>query len=278
MSFAACREKLVEVAEPILVMEMRVLRRSRELVSLIVVSALLLILPIPIIALRDAGVAQVALGVMAAFYVLANLTFIPSHGARAIHRERETGTWDLLALTPVGCRQIVDQKTMAVALPVLLLLVAGAPAVVTASLIGRAPLLLAMAALAMLGLTAMGMAYWSVQASCDCGRAAQWVAYLPLMSFVCGYLSCGGYLAGLVMLFIPQARSQAGRLMLSHLCLQVVSGAMALAVLDSAGVFAPDVHIPAVAAVVVALGLQVLALIGMRHLVIWGIVSWRTAA
>lgn len=275
MSYAACREWLVDFAEPILVLEMRRFRRSSERTSLIVVTVLLLILPMVMVVVHDQVFAQVALGILAAFYVLAILAFTASNGARSIQRERETGTWDMLVLTPLKSRQIVDQKMSAVAVPTLLLIAAGLPAAVIGAVIARYPLFEIVSLVPMLALGTLAAAFWSVEVSCDCGRAALWVAYLPLINYLCVYLTCGGLLVALALLLSPQVRGQAGRAVLTALCLEIVLGAIGLATMTYAGVFAESIKLPASVVAVAALSVEVLALVGMRCLLVWSIETWR---
>lgn len=281
MTLAACKEKLVEFAEPIVVLEARRFRKSKEYASLVVVSVLLLIAPFVLLVSRDQLVGQFALGILGAFFLLAILLMIPSQGGRSIQREREVGSWDLLVLTPLKACQIVDQKTFAVAAPTLVLLAAGLPACLVAAVIAGVSVLDVLAFETMFALAAMGVSYWSVQASFDCGRSAIWVAYLPALSYLCSYLSCGGYLVALGMLFNPQFRAQAGRMLLAAICLHFVLGALAITMMKSMGVFQGVVYAPWIVWILenmlvgLAVCLQVAGLIAMRYLLIWSVESGR---
>lgn len=279
MTLAAWRHKLEQYLEPIVVLEWRRFRRSRDFTGLIVICALLLLVPAALIYARSDAAAQVTLAILAMFYALAAVAFIPSHGGRAIQREKETGSWDLLVLTPMQGSTVADQKVFAVALPTLILLVAGLPAVVTAAAISGLPVLQVLAVVPMVVLVALGSSYWSVQASCECGKAALTIAYAPLISYLCGYLICGGYIVALALLFNPQLRGQAGRILLSHFFYGVVFGAATLAIMNAFRVFEEDgIYIAPLLAAVAAYLLQILGLIFMRRIMIWGVSSLRRAA
>jgi hypothetical protein len=94
-------------------------------------------------------------------------------------------------------------------------------------------------------------------------------------------LSCGGFLVGLGMLFIPQLRGQAGRMLLSALCLESVIAAFGVVIMNDVGFFkdaglgvgvdAFFASVPPALIAVAGVCLQIGALIGMRHLVPWGI-------
>ena len=237
MTLAACRQKLLEFAEPIVVLEMRRFRKSSDRRSFIAIAVLLLFVLVALLICPNQNLAVGALVILAAFYLLAVLVFIPSHGARAIQREKESGSWDLLALTPLSSGQIADQKTLSVAIPVLVMIAVGLPTDIVAAVIAGVPFLTVVTIAFMLAMAALAVSFWSVQSSSDCGKSAIWMAYLPAASALCNYLSCGGFLVGLVMLCTPQVRAQAGRMLLAALSLQFVTGMLTVPVLRIVGFF-----------------------------------------
>lgn len=291
MTSIALPDRLVRLAEPILVMELRKFRRRSGTALVGGAGLLLLVLPAALVALRDELFAQIALGILAALYALLIATVIPSSGGRSISRERETGSWDLLALTPLKSAEIADQKITAVALPVVLLIIAGVPAAMLAAYLAGVDFFWVPAIAVWLILAALAVGAWSVQSSCDCGRAAIYMAYLPAINAICSSLACAGYIVGIVLLFIQETRGHAGRMLLAWLCLQFVFGGLyfywAFTPFLADPAFAPTIMSPAWTGLIMRIGMGALAcisialqaatLIAMRFILAWGIESGRRA-
>ncbi len=102
--------------------------RSHWLLRLIAISAVLS-LGLSYIAASGAlgwGI-EIIGGVLVLLQVVLLILFVPSLAAGLVSAERESGTWNLLRMTPLSAGSILRGKLMSVALPVLLLLCATVP-------------------------------------------------------------------------------------------------------------------------------------------------------
>lgn len=277
MQAALSRERLEELAEPILVLEMQRFRRRG--LRLVTVMSAILLASLPMLVLFwhwNADIARIVLMVGAGAHLFAGIVMIPAYGGRSISRERETGSWDMLAMTPVKSSRIADQKIVAAALPLLLLWAAGLPVAAMLAFYGGVSLLEFVALEAVLVLHALAVSAWSVQASNECGPSAQAVAYLPASSYVCG---CAVYLPALVLLLcMPALREQVGRLCLGGLCVQAASGAAQYFVwtLGTESIFrmtgsSGSTDFPAWAIALIVFAVASFATVGMRYILAWSV-------
>lgn len=275
MSVALSDERMDKFIEPILVLEMRRFRRRGF--RLVAVFALLIaMLPVAVLLWRpDANSARFALEAVAGIYLFLAIVMIPAYGARSISHERETGAWDMLAMTLMRSSQIADQRIAAAALPMFVLLVAGVPVALTLTFFGGATPLELVSLGAILVLTALTASAWSVEASSDCGRSATAVAYLPALVHLCGGIAVALCVVGVVVLLItPTQRGQAGRLLLGGLCVLVGTGLsqylVAIMFFQSLTALVPGLSgswfdgLPPYVPAIVTLGVGVLTLMGIR--------------
>ncbi len=227
----------------------------------------------------DGEYRRVAVMVAAFVYVFVIYVVTPAYGARSISRERDSGTWDMLSITPMGSGQIADQKILSAAMPMLVVLAAGLPAGVIATATGGVTAFEAMAIGVAILLSALILSCWSVESSSDCGSGttATAVAYAPMAQSVCilGYLvSFAILITALVLLINSATRARTWRVVGAGLCMQLGQGACALPIVLLAGRFFPF----AVSAIWVPGGLlvQALALVGMRCILARSIERQRT--
>jgi|GEM_PF-6613949 len=138
MTFAACREKLVEFAEPIVVLEWRRFRRKEMRVSVALVAFLQLVAFGILSQCATPGEAGSVLEYGSLVYLALAALIVTSYGSRSIKQERTLRTWEGLAVTPLTSRQIADQKMLAATIPVLPWLICGLPMAVAVVIMGGA--------------------------------------------------------------------------------------------------------------------------------------------
>lgn len=217
------RERLERFSEPILTMEIRRFERRGLVLTSIVSTLLLLMLPALWTLWRwDQTVARILFLVACGGFLFISIVTVPSYGSRSVSREREIGAWDMLAMTLLKSSEIADQKMLAAAMPMLMIWLAGLPLAILLGYLAQMSLFQFIAGELMLGLVVLALSAWSVQASCECKSGAQAIAYLPASIFICGWVGLIVYaITALVLVIIPDTRSQTGRLALGGFCVLV---------------------------------------------------------
>ena len=273
------KERLVDFAEPILLMSLRRFREHTQVLC-VVAGFLGVIAPLLVIgnhASWDPEVFTLILVAEAGLCLFAAAAIVPAHGARSISKERETGTWDMLAMTPLRSSRIADQKILAAAMPVTCFIACGIPLAVVAAAFGKVPLQdMLPPALGVL-LAPLVLSLWSVEASSDCGRSAVWVAYLPAMSVLCGMLAVAlmitAVLIGIALLLVPEFRARAGRMLVAALCMEIAFaapfGAFSIRGVVDSTYLSYDFIWPFL------IVLHLLAIILLRQITVASIESWR---
>lgn len=282
-------ERLEAFTEPILVMETRRLRRRGFRFVTAIAVLMLSLLPLLVLLWRwDGTVARVVLMVASGGYLFLSIVMIPAYGSRSISREKETGTWDMLAMTLLKSSQIADQKIVAAALPMLLMWAASLPIAAALALYGGASALEFVALEATLVLNALAISAWSVEASSECGSSAQAVAYLPASIYLCGIPAIIVYLVvGVVLLLMPATRAQSGRLLVGGICILLACGAaqyyVGMMFVETmlrhlpGGMFGLGLGWPIWAVALVAFAVSAAAAVGLRYVLAWSIEGRRRA-
>lgn len=181
------------LVNPVMVKEFRSRRfgRSHWILRLIAVSAILS-LGLSYVAASGAlgwGIEEIG-GALVLLQVGLLILFAPSLGAGLISAERESGTWQLLRMTPLSPGVILRGKLMSVAFPMLLLLCATLPGYVVMMTVEPTLAVRVQRVLACLGLTAAFVVLVSAAASSlfRSTAAATAAAYLVLLGICLGPL------------------------------------------------------------------------------------------
>lgn len=121
------RERLLErFLEPIVVLEMRQLRRRKPWRAIAIIAAVA-ISTLALLRLNlDASSARMLLEMTAMGYFVFAMVAAVAHGGQSAY-ERESGIFDMLAVTPMTSSMIADQKIIVAAAPTLGLLAACLP-------------------------------------------------------------------------------------------------------------------------------------------------------
>lgn len=167
-STTCLRERLLrQFVEPIVVLEMRRMRRragwiaaALAMIALGLPSAIMYLGPPP-------SNARGTFQALAMGYLFALVVAVPIIAKHAMARERESGMWDMLALTALKSAEIADQKIAAAATPILGLLAALAPTFASLVSCGGASVLEVISLIVVLGTTTLLVSAISVESSGD---------------------------------------------------------------------------------------------------------------
>lgn len=174
---------LDKFVEPIVVLEMRRLWRRRVL-AIIKSLAMLVGLVVGLTFLYEHGVSPSSLlEILAMVYVFFALITIATQNQQKGKRDRESGFFQMVAMTRLTSTEIVDQRALAVMLPVFAGMAIGMPAAIMLVMLGAASIPQFMGLLALLVLTTLFLGVGSSSAGCHWRTwfTARRIAYMAVV-------------------------------------------------------------------------------------------------